>query len=424
MTSARRSSFIIPRLSFFVVVAAAVAAGLVAPAVLHAQGRVEGQIRDGTLNQPVSSHEVRLLLPRAGMQHVATASTDAQGHFFFAQDQIDPRSFYLVSTEFQGVAYNAPAQFDSTGTAVVDLTVYDSTGSDSELRVQRLRMLARAEGGGIRVRQEYTIQNPSQPPRAYASPDGTFHFRLLPQVTEPSVAVTGLMNMQLPQTPEAGRLPGEFFIRYPLKPGLTVVTVDYETDYTSAGLALGGQVSYPVDHAEMYVSPSTLSVDAPMFKLAGVDSEHDVQRFDAGNLPGGAHVEAHLTGEAASGAPAEGGQGEDGVRIVPNSMTRLSTPLIACFLLVLLWALGVRVAKEWPKWTEQHPAGSVHKRFEAKVETLLNSVADLDELFAAGKIPERNYWKERLELKAKLVAILKKSPPASLESYAIRKISG
>jgi len=56
----------------------------------------------------------------------------------------------------------------------------------------------------------------------------------------------------------------------------------------------------------------------------------------------------------------------------------------------------------------------------AKVDTLLNSLADLDELFAAGKIAEGKYWKERLELKAKLVAILKKAPPTLLESYATR----
>jgi hypothetical protein len=51
---------------------------------------------------------------------------------------------------------------------------------------------------------------------------------------------------------------------------------------------------------------------------------------------------------------------------------------------------------------------------------LFNSLADLDELFATGKIAEKPYWKERLELKARLVAKLKKAPPALLESYAIR----
>ena len=94
--------------------------------------------------------------------------------------------------------------------------------------------------------------------------------------------------------------------------------------------------------------------------------------------------------------------------------------LLACFLLVLLWGLGVRVAKEWPKWKAQQSASQLQKALEAEVEKLFNSLADLDELFAAGKIAEKPYWKERLELKARLVATLKKAPPALLESYAIR----
>ena len=101
-------------------------------------------------------------------------------------------------------------------------------------------------------------------------------------------------------------------------------------------------------------------------------------------------------------------------------MTRMGGLLLACFLLVLLWGLGVRVAKEWPKWKAQQSASQLQKALEAEVEKLFNSLADLDELFAAGKIAEKPYWKERLELKARLVATLKKAPPALLESYAIR----
>jgi len=52
---------------------------------------------------------------------------------------------------------------------------------------------------------------------------------------------------------------------------------------------------------------------------------------------------------------------------------------------------------------------------------LLNSLADLDELFAGAKIPEKKYWKERLELKAKLVALVKKSQTLSPDTYAARR---
>jgi len=95
-------------------------------------------------------------------------------------------------------------------------------------------------------------------------------------------------------------------------------------------------------------------------------------------------------------------------------------PLLACFLLVLLWGMGVRVAKEWPKIQARQSAGPVQKALAAEVEGMLNSLADLDELYAGGKIADKPYWKERLELKARLVATLKKAPPTLLESYATR----
>ena len=82
----------------------------------------------------------------------------------------------------------------------------------------------------------------------------------------------------------------------------------------------------------------------------------------------------------------------------------------------------MRFSKEWPRWKDRLPASPVQKEIETKVETLLNSLADLEELLASGKVTEKTYWKEKLELKARLAAILKKSPPALLESYATRNL--
>jgi hypothetical protein len=393
--------------------------GLLAPASLRAQSRIEGQVINGTTGQPAARQELRLLQPRGGMQQVASATTDAQGHFVFDKVQNEAGAFHLISTSYQGVDYNEPGQFDSP----IKLTVYEATRSDPGLRVELLRLAAQPAGNRIRVQEQFTIQNPSRPPRAFATPGGTFSFHLPPQVTEPSVAVTGLMNMQLPQTAEKGKSPGEFSLRYPMKPGATVVTLQYETDYDPAGFALTSQVPYPIDRSELYVAPANLSVESKVFEATGVDAKNGIATFQASKVPRGATLEAHLSGE---GPPvteqAEAGQPEGQVATVPNSMTKLGWPLLGFFLLLLLWALGVRVAKEWPKLAEHNPPEPARKQLESKVEGLLNSLADLDELFAAGKIAERNYWKERLELKAKLVAILKKGPPAFFESYATRNI--
>jgi hypothetical protein len=54
---------------------------------------------------------------------------------------------------------------------------------------------------------------------------------------------------------------------------------------------------------------------------------------------------------------------------------------------------------------------------------LFNSLADLNALFAAGKVAEKQYYKERLNPKARLMATLRKASLSLVESYAIRHTS-
>ena len=404
---------------------------MIVPAALFAQGKVSGVVSNGTTKRPVANQEVRLLMPRGGMQQVGTATTDAQGRFAFANSDLDPKSFYLVSADFQGSPYNTPATFDASGTAAVNLTVYNSMSSAAGLRVSAMRVLVGAEGSGLRIQEEYAIQNSSNPPRAYVS-GSTFRFHIPTGAGTPGVAVTGLMNMQLPQTPVAGKAPGEFSIGYPIKPGDTMVTLQYSMPYSASGVELKDGASYPIDQAELYVYPSSLKVEAPAFQPAGIDNPHKIEKYEARQLAGSSALSIRLSGESASGPPpgaeqqgqggAEG-QAQGEVKVLPNSVSQLNGPVLAGFVLLLFWALGVRLAKDWPLLRVQAANDATARSYDPKLEKLLNSLADLDELFAAGKVPEQKYWKERLELKARITAILKKSPPAALESYAGRHSS-
>lgn len=402
---------------------------MLAPAGLFAQGKVSGVVSNGTVNRPVPDQEVRLLMPRGGMQPVGTATTDAEGRFSFSSADLDPKSFYLVSTDFRGAPYNAPATFDASGTATVNLTVYDTMQSDAGLRVSAVRVLAAAEGQGLRVQEDYTIQNSASPPRAYVAGGSTFRFHIPAEAGTPTVAVAGLMNMPLPQTPSAGKAPGEFSIGYPMKPGATMVNIQYSMPYNPSGVKLDAGTSYPVDQAELYVYPSSLAIEAPAFQAAGIDNPHKIEKYEARQMASSTSLAIRLSGESASGPPPGAeqqgqaqneDQGHGDVKVVPNSVSELNGPVLAGFALLLFWALGVRLAKDWPGLQTAGANDLAGRRYDAKVEKLLNSLADLDELFAAGKVPEQKYWKERLELKARVAALLKKTPPGALEPYAAR----
>ncbi len=394
-----------------------------ASALLAAGGQISGQVVNGTTGSPVANQTVQLLMPRGGMQQVATAVTDAGGRFAIAKSDLSTDSFYLLQAVFQDVNYHAPVKFDDRGQARVDLTVYDATRTAPPVRIQSARIIVNAVGDKAHIQEMFAVRNSSDPPQSYVNVDGTFLFHLAQPAGDPTAAVAGLMNMPLPQPVNPGKGPGDYFIQYPLKPGLTVMMVAYDSDYASSKLDFTDSVAYPIDNLELLVTPPSLSVDSSLFKSAGPDSETGGQKYVTENVPPNTELAASLSGEgatseAASAAGASPSQPD--IKVQPNSMTQFGSLTLACFLLFLLWGLGVRVAKEWPQWKAQQSASQIQKALEVEVEKLFNSLADLDELFAGGKIAEKPYWKERLELKARLVAKLKKAPPALLESYAIR----
>ncbi len=405
---------------------AALVATLALAATARAQGvHIEGRVMNGTLNRPVSNAEVLLLTPKpqVGMQLITKVTADANGHFVISDAGLDAGTFYLVQVNSGDVPYHFPIRPGTAANATVDATVFDTTRSDPGLRVSLLRIMVQANGDKAQIQQEYKVENDERPPRTYNDAAGTFRFRLPPDVAQPAISIAGLMNMQIPQTPTPGKSPGEFVLHYPFKPGETVVTVRYDADYSSSGLDLTGNVPYPVARAELYVMPANLEVKSTLFKPAGRDESNSIETLTAEKLPRDAALAATLSGEAALSQQAQDQQGENPVKVVPNPMTKLGVPLLIAFLLVLLWALGICAGKEWQRLKVRGAASPERKKFEAKAEELLNSIADLDELFEAKKIEKKQYWKERLELKAKLAAILKKGPASLLESYATRRVS-
>lgn len=393
-----------------------------APARSNA-ARIQGQISNGTTNRPLAGQKVEVISPRGGMALVGGGTTDGNGNFVIDDNRIDANGFYLLQTTYEDVDYNAPVKFDPSGNATVNVTAYESTSKEPALRISSARVIVRAEGSQAHVQELFAVQNPLE--KAYRNPKGTFFFHVPSSVDSPTVAAIGLMNMPLPQNPEKGKTPGDFHITYALKPGTNVMMVAYDTDYSTQQLTLDDSVTYPIERMQLFVIPPTLTVKSKLFSPTGKDPETGAQIYEASGLKASASLGVQLAGQPAAAATEEASndqqQGGAQVKIVPDSITSVGIPFLLCFLLVLLWALGIRAAKEWPRWKAKQQGSPVQKQFRAKMETLINSIADLDELFASGKIAEKQYWKERLELKAKAVAILKAGPSTKPKPYASRR---
>ncbi|MGH9378665.1 MAG: hypothetical protein ACRD1I_07695 [Terriglobia bacterium] len=410
--------------SFYKLVMVFCFAALLCPGSLLAAGRIDGTVTNGTHNRAAAGQEVQLLQPgNGGMRQIAATRASADGHFVFAGDSIKPNAFYLLQASYKGVYYHTAVRMGATPDAKAEVKIYDSTSSSLPFRVTSARFLLRAQGDKIHVEELYALRNTSDPAVTYVNPGGTFAFNLAKDASQPSVAVAGELNMPLPQDAEPGKAPGQYDIRYPVEPGLTVVMVEYEANYASASFKLADSVPYPIDQIELDVVPASLAVNSPLFKPIGADQDTGGQKFLATNLKQGEVIEASLQGASLAASPSENSSDQT-VKELPNPMTKIGAPLIGCLLLVLLWAMGVRVSKEWARRGVVSPGSPAQKELEAKIDKLLDSLANLDELFEAGKIVEKKYWRERLELKAKLVVLLKTTPPAFIEAYATRRNHG
>lgn len=414
------------RNSFYKLVTACCFAAMVCSSPLLAAGRIEGMVTNGTHNRPAAGQEIQLLQPgNGGMRQVAATRATAGGRFVFAGDSIQPNTFYLLQASYQGVDYHAAVRMGATPNAKADVKIYDTTSSAAQpFRVTSARFLLRAQGDKMHVEELYALRNTTDPAVTYVNSGGTFLFNLARDAGQPSVAVAGELNMPLPQNTQPGKAPGQYEIQYPVKPGLTVVMVEYDADYASASFKLADSVPYPVDQIEMDVVPASLAVSSPFFKPIGADTDTGGQKYAAANLKQGEAIEADLQGASLAAASTPDNSDNQTVKELSNPMTKVGLPLMGCLLLVLLWAMGVRVSKEWAKRGAARPGSPAQKELEAKIDKLLDSLANLDEIFEGGKIAEKKYWRERLDLKAKLVVLLKTTPPAFIETYATRHNHG
>ena len=122
--------------------------------------QITGTVTNATTNKPSSGDEVTLLTLANGMEEAGTTKTDSQGHYTL--NVPDENAQHLVRVARQNVHYFKAVP---PGTTNVDVTVYDA-GTQVEGLVTDARVFhVQAGGGSLDVREEYFLNNQSQPPR-------------------------------------------------------------------------------------------------------------------------------------------------------------------------------------------------------------------------------------------------------------------
>jgi len=353
-------------------------------------GIIEGQIVNGTAGgSSVADQNITLNIYLDEVEvDAATTKTDADGRFIFDGLSTESDYSYGVTLVFQQAEYYSDWLSFNEGetTKSVEVTVYDSTTSDEALKIATAHAIIYVGQGSLQVEEYFLFVNETD--RTYIgskeiSAEGTrevLRFSLPKGATELQITM-GLMECCIVGSEEG------FVDTMPILPGSKEVAYSYRVDYSSETYAFSQRVNYPTTSYELLVQGEAVQVTsdqlAPERPL-----EFEGSRFN------------HLSGEGL----APGDTLVARLSGLPEASAQGAIIWVALALIVLTggFGLGYLLRKK-----RVQPV-SLEDSLDRRGQRLLVELAQLDDEFEAGKIPEENYRRLRSVRKAQLVELMQR----------------
>ena len=346
------------------------------------QSAIVGTLANGTaganvpVNQPLTLYA--LTQDGSSILFTRTATSDMGGQFAFDQLDPSPTTLYAIQTQYLKAYYTSePLTFAHGGvTLTVPITVYETTTDAAAVYVEQMHMFFDFASGSTTVGQLFIVSNSGD--RAYMGTDGTsLHLPLPP----------GATNVRFQDGELDGRyqsVSGGFADTEAIAPGVGTaqILVSYDLPYDGKKLDVSLPMAYPVKSVNVLVPDPGPKLTSPQLASAGSRQTQggNMLNYVGGNLAAGASLALQI------------------------SSTSTPWVLIASAALLLV-AVGI-VAFVWLRQQRE----AVEEEIEdpaAQQEELLDAIAELDDDFEAGHVAEADYRRQRAELKAELVELMK-----------------
>ena len=352
---------------------------------LEARGAVvTGTVTNGSRDdQPVVRCPVRLLkFSRSTFAQVTVDSgyTNRRGRFRFRRVAVDSSSVFLVTASHEGVEYFGEIFHVLRPDTTVELaiTVYDTTHAEPQVHVQMHHVFVEPDTEDYLVREVLVFHTMGN--RTYISPDTgrTFLLSLPPGAYSFQVEA----GIDLSQARQMGHV---LLSTQPLLPGAHQVAYAYRIMREKGETVYRRPIDYPTATFSFFVSDLSIKVSSPIlrreqnFAIRG----REYVRLAGSDLNPGTVVEVHLSRAG----------------LLANPTLRWAVPLA----LAVAVALVLLVLVRYPRVKRSQKEGAdprVRRR-----EELLYEIAELDEAFEAGEIPEERYKARRQKLKDEVVRL-------------------
>lgn len=334
-----------------------------------ASGLVVGRVINETLSSPQNDCVVLLVRQAAEPEIVGQDTTDIHGRFSFRDVESDGALWFLLASH-AGVNYH---QRLSDGPN--EIAVYETTGSDTALSVVSHHIIV--DAAEKRVEQILIVENSGN--RTFRTGGGHGHGLevLLPDgVTEVRDGPQGLHTH------------GKILVNPdPVRPGHS--HLPFAFDLPASG-RLAQTLSYPTATVDVFVRPTEVDVNAGSLKDRGevTFDQRSFRRFSGAGFNRGDRIDLEINTSPWSFSALSS---DIGIRWVLIGLA------IACALLAIFFRSAGKTGS-----SARAPADGTPD-LRARRTALMHQIADLDDRYEKGRLPEEEYRTRRNALKAELV---------------------
>jgi hypothetical protein len=330
----------------------------------------------------------------SGMSILKSATTDSSGKF--RMEGLPTDEPLMVRASYMGVNYHARLSFNATGSAHVELEVYESTNSMKDIHVDGIQMTFQATGRQLVSVETISFNNKTNPPRTYVNPEGALRVSKAAGILDlPSIRVTAPgSSMPLVQPPLESPDGQSYYSQYPLKPGVTAFEVQQITPYENRSYVYKKKFFQDIQSLRIGVIPKDMVLSGQGLSNIKVVADNNFSVYESPAIKAGTEIVWTLSGGTIVEQQETSNEEETAIEARPNAVDRhalmLGSLLLAGLIAVLWYAFN------------HAPAGS---NDTGTREKLLDYVADLDSRYEAHDLTRQEYFKLREKAKRRLRSI-------------------
>jgi hypothetical protein len=353
------------------------------------KGTIEGKMINKTTGKTVPYQEVTLhkYLNQREIGKEST-KTDGEGKFRFGNLSTGPNYVYNLYSKYREVEYWSRIIAFKGKTTVEDvrLVVYESTSNPKDIKVRLHHIIFDIQGKLLLVKEIFLFYNEGE--RTYIGKKKAGEEK---RITLNFSLPEGFANLRYPQG--QGLMPccvipteRGFLDTMPVKPGLREVVFTYQLRYDSSKYLFRRLMDYDTDSLDVLLPAGGVKVSGQNLSLSpktvNIRGKNYLDLKSQGKVRAGTLLSLGL-----SNLPA----GQGFFKVVAYS-------LIAALILI---------GFAYPLFRKGKAAEGEKGTIKDSRETLLSAIAQLDDRFRAGKIPEKDYRALRKQKKERLMELYK-----------------